>query len=156
MLRVYRNLCKKKIYSAEKLLPLIKETISLGEVFYLKVTGTSMTPTLYSDRDLVMLVSPKLKIPKRFDIVLFQRTNGQVVLHRIIKINIDGTIVINGDSQDWTEIIDKNQIISVVSKYVCNGKTVKCDGNIFYIKAFVWNITRKIRPYIFKILSKFK
>lgn len=146
----------RKAYKTDVLLPIIEEVVSKGGTFRLVVTGTSMTPTLYSNRDCVVLTSPKDKKPKKYDIVFFKRTDGKVVLHRIIKINKNGDFVINGDSQDWTEIIKPSQIIAVVSQYERNGKIVKCNGFAFRFRAGMWSLTRNIRPNIFKLSQKLK
>lgn len=146
----------RKTYSTDVLLPIIKEVVSKGGSFKLVVTGTSMTPTLYSKRDCVVLISPENKKPKKYDIVLFRRTDGKVVLHRIIKINKNGDFVINGDSQDWIEVIKPSQVIAIVSQYERNGKIVECNGFVFRFKAGMWNLTRNIRPNIFRLSQKLK
>lgn len=142
---------KRKAYSFEKLIPIIEATIKDKGVFPLTVTGTSMTPTLYSDRDVVYLVSVNDKPPKKYDIVLFKRTDGTVLLHRIIKILPNNLLLINGDSQNWTEEIEASQIIAITKGYKRNNKNVKCDTLRYRIKSAIWCSTRKLRPFLFKI-----
>ena len=55
----------------------------------LKVRGMSMFPLLKDNRDSFKLEKITSK-PKRKDIVLYKRDNGQYVLHRIIKENLRG------------------------------------------------------------------
>lgn len=146
----------KKPYSFEKLVPIIEATINDNGVFPLTVTGTSMTPTLYSNRDIVHLVSTKTKAPQRFDIILFKRTDGTVILHRIIKILPNNKLLINGDSQCWTEEIDKSQIIAVVKSYSRKNKTINCNTTTYKVKSTLWCSTRKFRPLLFKFSAIFK
>lgn len=146
----------KRIYSAEELLPLIKDTVSKGCAFPLTITGTSMTPTLYPIRDSVNLVSPELKAPKKYDIVLFKRKNGKLVLHRIKKILKNNKLLINGDCQKWTEVIDKSQIIAVVKSYKQNGKIKSCSSTGVRLYSALWCKTRPFRPVIFKLAKALK
>lgn len=145
------NTANKKAYSSDKLIPLIEATITENAVFPLEVTGTSMTPTLYSNRDVVHLVSPDCKTPEKYDIVLFKRTDGTVILHRIIKILSENRFLINGDSQVWTEEINSSQIIAVTKSYSRNNKTISCVTTGYKIKSALWCSTRKLRPFLFKV-----
>lgn len=147
---------KKKSYSFEKLVPIIKTSIAENGVFSLTVTGTSMTPTLYSKRDIVHLVSTKCKTPEKYDIVLFKRADGTIILHRIIKKLSDSKFLINGDSQVWTEVIKSSQIIAVAKSYSRNNKTVICGTTGYNIKSALWCCTRKFRPFLFNISAIFK
>lgn len=147
---------KKKSCSFDKLVPVIKVSIAENGVFPLTVTGTSMTPTLYSKRDIVHLVSTECKPPKKYDIVLFRRTDGTIVLHRIIKNLSDNKFLINGDSQVWTEVIKSSQIIAVAKSYSRNNKIVICGTAGYNIKSALWCCTRKFRPFLFSISAIFK
>ena len=147
----------KKLVKKEKLSELISETIKYENgVFYLTVTGTSMTPTLYSDSSFVALVSVERKPVRKYDIVLFKRDNGDIVLHRVIKILSDGQLLINGDSQVWTETVKAENIIAVVKSYNKNNRTVKCSGIRFFCKSAVWCLLRPFRPKIFRLSATLK
>lgn len=143
----------KKVCSYKELLSIIEASISENGVFPLVVTGTSMTPTLYSERDVVHLVSPTYKLPEKYDIVLFKRSDGAVILHRIIKKLPDNRFLINGDSQIWTEEINFSQIVAVTKSYVKNNKKISCDTTGYKIKSAIWCKTRRFRPFLFKLSS---
>lgn len=142
---------KNKICTAEELLPILEEVINSGGAFPLTVTGTSMTPTLYPLRDTVNLVSPQVMPLKKYDIVLFKRDNGKIVLHRVKKLLSDNKLLINGDSQIWTEVIKSKQVIAVAKSYSKNGNVKKCRGAPIRLYAALWCTTRPFRPLIFKI-----
>lgn len=146
----------KKVCSYEELLSIIEASISENGVFPLVVTGTSMTPTLYSNRDVVHLVSTTCKFPEKYDIVLFKRPDGAVILHRIIKKLPDNKFLINGDSQTWTEEINFSQIIAVTKSYIKNNKKISCDTISYKIKSAIWCKTRRFRPFLFKLSSILK
>lgn len=143
----------KKVCSYKELLSIIEASISENGVFPLVVTGTSMTPTLYNERDVVHLVSPTYKLPEKYDIVLFKRSDGAVILHRIIKKLPDNRFLINGDSQIWTEEINFSQIVAVTKSYVKNNKKISCDTTGYKIKSAIWCKTRRFRPFLFKLSS---
>ena len=66
----------------ETLVPLICEVIDAGSEFRLYPRGKSMLPTIVEGVDSVMLAAPSdLKV---MDAVLYRRTGGQYVLHRIV------------------------------------------------------------------------
>ena len=141
----------KKKLSPEEFLPLLKEITENGGIFPLTVTGTSMTPTLYSNRDTVNLVSPKTKTPQKYDIVLFVRNDGKPVLHRIIKKLPDNQFLINGDSQTWTEIISSSQIIAVTQSFTRNHKMIFCNSFKFRLYSRTWCFFRPLRPLFFRV-----
>lgn len=99
--------------SMKELHPIICESIRDGGQFVFYPSGTSMLPTITPNDDCVILV--EAKEIKKYDLVLFTRTNGIYVLHRIIKIK-DGKYTIMGDNQTWSETITHNQVIAKVAE----------------------------------------
>ena len=146
----------KKVFSTEELLPIIENAVENNGTFTLTVTGTSMTPTLYSNRDVVHLVSTNVKPYKKYDIVLFKRKDGKVVLHRIIKLLPNNKLLINGDCQMWTEEIEDSQIIAVVKSFKRKEKLVNCDNFFYKLRISLWCKTRKLRPVYFKLSAILK
>ncbi len=146
----------KKQLSSEEFLPLLEEITRNGGIFPLIVTGTSMTPTLYGNRDTVNLVSPKTNIPRKYDIVLFVRKDGKPVLHRIIKKLPDSQFLINGDSQTWTEIIHSSQIIAVVQNFRRKQKIISCNSFRFRLYSRIWCFFRPLRPHFFRLSHRIK
>lgn len=139
------------VFSAEELVPVIREVLEAGGAFTLKVTGFSMTPTLKHLRDQVQLVSPDVRPPRTGEIVFFDRGTGVYVLHRIIKQLPDGQLRINGDAQDWTECIRREQIIGVVSRIERRGRWISCDAPVYRGWVKVWGLTRPVRPFLFRM-----
>lgn len=141
-----------KEYAAAELLPIIKEIIQSGGAFELLVTGTSMTPTLMHKRDKVKLVAPEIRNIANHEIVLFQRKDGSVVLHRIVKILPDNMLLINGDAQNWCESIRRDQVIAVVTAINRDGMWISCDQLRYRCGIRVWCILRPVRGIVFRIL----
>ena len=115
-----------------------------------------MTPILKHLRDSVILTSPKTRAIKKGEIVFIQRSTGQYVLHRVLKIIDDETFVMNGDAQQWTEIVKNKQVIGVCSKIIRKDKEISCDNLLYKLIIKVWQLFMPLRHIIFKINSLLK
>lgn len=73
------------------------------------VTGGSMIPFLHNG-DTVYLDLPDTPLRKG-DVVLYTRENGQYILHRIKKINKDGSFIMVGDAQQALERLPRRDMI---------------------------------------------
>lgn len=102
-------------FNLDEYISLIKEVTQSGGEFRLFPKGTSMMPLLRQGRDSVGLVELPIKL-KKHDIILYKRKNGQFVLHRIIKINNNGELLLCGDNQTNIESdIYQDDVLALVS-----------------------------------------
>lgn len=107
------------------------DVINSGEDCPLIGSGNSMRPFLKNENDILMMTSVKRKKLKVGDIVLYRRSNGQYVIHRLYKICTDGTFCFVGDNQYWVERnISREQIIAKAKSVITNGKAINCEGGI--------------------------
>jgi len=141
---------KNTSYSEKDLVPIMEEVIQSGGSCKLKVTGYSMTPTLRHLKDSVVLVSPEKRQPKKNEIVFIKRDTGKHVLHRIRKIIDDQSFIMNGDAQQWTEVVRFNQVIGVVDSFYRGDKEVSCDNIKYKTYVKLWVLCKPIRPLIFR------
>lgn len=114
------------------------------------VTGTSMCPFLYPG-DTAYLSLPDSPL-KKGDLVLFTRPAGQYVLHRIVKVNKDGSFLMLGDSQLVKEPVPGTQQIHArVVQVRRSGKLIGPGDREWWLfeKAWVW--LSPIRRQIFWI-----
>ena len=138
----------KQIVDMAKLEPTIREIVQAGGKVKLTVTGESMLPTLVEKRDSVILEKPG-KIKKK-DIILYQRKNGDYVLHRVVK-KKKGMFALCGDNQMVIEYpIEQDQIIAVASAIVRKGKIIDKNNPMYKFCAFVWINTIPLSPLIYK------
>lgn len=86
-----------KEFSMEEIYPLLCDVINSGGEFRLYPRGTSMLPLLRQGVDSVALVRPEHLC--RRDICLYRRESGQFVLHRLMRVEKDGTLTFCGDNQ---------------------------------------------------------
>lgn len=144
----------KQIVEMCKIESTIREIVEAGGVVRLVVTGHSMLPTLVEKRDSVLLVKPD-KI-KKSDIVLYQRKNGDYVLHRIVK-KKNGAFYLCGDNQTAVEYpIYKEQIFGLVTGIVRKGKIISVTDVKYRIASSVWTNFIKLRPFILRNYVKIK
>lgn len=134
----------------------IEDLISEGAVIPVYVSGSSMNPFLISRRDIVYLESVGDNDVKAGRILLVRRKSGSLVLHRVRKINSDGTIVLNGDAQSWCETAERKQVIAAVCEIDRKGKKRSADS--FYWKSInqVWKLLFPFRSIIMRVWNKIK
>ena len=103
-------------------MPLIRESLSKGQEVFFSPSGVSMLPTLEEGRDTVSLRAPTAYL-RKYDIALFQRKNGQYVLHRVVK-SKGGVYTFMGDAQHWREEgITHSQIVALCACRIRDGRT---------------------------------
>ena len=104
-----------------------------------------MLPMIRQGIDKVVL-SPLPDKLKKFDLPLYQRKNGQYVLHRIIK--IEDTYTCIGDNQFELEHgLQHDQMIGVVSAFTRGDMehSVKEPGYWLYCR--LWHYSRHVRKF---------
>lgn len=131
--------------------PLLKETIGANKDFTMPVKGTSMLPFI-NEKHLVKLTAPVDL--KKNDIIFYQRTNGQYVLHRIYKVEKD-YYVLMGDNQTQEEKpIYNNQILAKAKEIIKKNKIHKLKGFGYRIYVFFWH-NKIIRKLFFPFTRRF-
>ena len=147
---------KNTSYNEKDIVPIMEEVIKSGGSCKLRVTGYSMNPTLRHLKDSVVLVSPQKRNPLKNEIVFIKRDSGKHVLHRIRKIIDNDCFIMNGDAQQWVEVVKNNQVIGVCCKIVRNNKEISCDNLIYKCVIKIWQLCMPIRHIIFKMNATIK
>lgn len=102
---------------------MLRGLVEEGREVSLLISGSSMSPFLCHHRDTVWFKAPDRKLRKG-DMVFYQRSTGQFVMHRIYAIKKDGYYTV-GDAQ-W-EIegpLDRAQIFAIITKAQRKGKMI--------------------------------
>ena len=98
-----------------------KEAFLAQNGYYLSApTGKSMHPFIRGGRDLVTVVLPTRPL-RPLDAVLYYRSNGEHVIHRIVG-KKDGVYLIRGDNCYYTERVPAEQVIGIVESVLRNNK----------------------------------
>lgn len=116
----------------EDLIPLLQEQLTSGGTARLGVTGTSMLPLLRNGKDSVLLCP--VHTPKKGDILLYRRSSGQYVLHRVVALE-ETTLLCCGDNQWRKEPILPEQAEALVCGYYRGDKhrSISGFGYKFYV-----------------------
>ena len=134
-----------------KAVPQMERILASGASCRLTVTGSSMVPFLHHGRDGVILAPPTQDRLKPGRILFFRRNTGAYILHRLRRVERDGSFLICGDAQRWTERIRRSQVIGVVVAVQReNGRVVSCDGFFWRLCSALWYPTRPFRPQLFR------
>ena len=130
-------------FSLEELMPLIREQLKAGQSVRFSPRGTSMLPMLRQGRDSVVL-SPLPERLKKYDIPLYQRKNGQYVLHRIVKTGEVYTCT--GDNQTLLEPgITREQMIGIVTAFYRGEKRCEVTSLPYRMYCRLWHWSRPVR-----------
>lgn len=135
----------------EQLMPLVKETLSKGKSVKMSPSGVSMLPMLRQGIDSVV-ISPLAGKLKKYDLPLYQRDNGQYVLHRVIKTGQTYTCM--GDNQFSKEAgLRYEQFIGIVTAFYRKDRRISVQNLPYQLYCRFWHYTRLIRRVWRKIIS---
>ena len=122
--------------------------------------GTSMRPLLRQGRDIVVIKRPQFPL-KVGDVPLYKvKSRKELVLHRILKVNNDGSYIIRGDNLYAKEHVAESQIVGVMKAFYREGKYFDCEksrkykiyivlNRVSYPMRYFWKF--KLRPLLSKI-----
>ncbi len=110
--------------------------------FYL--SGESMRPLIRKLKDKVTVV-PVYRSLKKGDIVLFKRSDGAYVVHRINKINNSTVVTIGDNCVDFDSPVSVADIWGIVTDTQRNGRKLKTDSPAFRMLGIFIMSTRPFR-----------
>ena len=120
----------------------IEEILDGGGEFRMYPKGTSMLPLIVQGSDSVVL-KKRIDRPdrpvKKHDIAFYRRTNGQFVLHRVMKRSKNGSYTMCGDNQTALEqSILPEQIIGYVCQIYKGNKLFSLTSLRYKIYVLFW------------------
>ena len=122
-----------------------------GKLFYTNVWD-SMMPLIRQGRDLLVIEKITGK-PKKYDIPLYRRDNGQYVLHRILRVR-KNDYVICGDNRWFKETgVTDRHIVGILTYLVRDGRKIPLNTWKYRLYAHLWCDFFPIRAFILKPLS---
>jgi hypothetical protein len=127
----------------DALMPLIRERLEAGQTVRFSPMGISMLPMLRQGKDSVVL-SPVPEKLKKYDLPLYQRPDGQYVLHRVVEVGDTYTCI--GDNQFRMEPgVEHGQILALVTAFYRGGKRYEITNFRYRLYCGFWHGTRGIR-----------
>lgn len=143
----------KRVKSAS-IFPLISEIIQQGQSIRIIVSGDSMYPLLRDGIDSVELTKGSFEGLSCGDIVMIQRTNGQYIMHRVIRKEADCFYMV-GDAQQWIEgPLYPNQLVAVVTALWRKDTHISCSNPILRVYSVTWLFLRPYRYFILRVYKK--
>lgn len=140
------------LLSNDAALPLIKELLASNKTVTIPVKGTSMRP-FYVDGKTQVTLSLPLPLFRKLDVVLFERENGQMVLHRIVKIRQDA-LVIQGDALSNRDFVKPAQVVGVVLRHERNGIVHSGRGFWYLTLVRIWVLLAFARRPLLGLLRR--
>ena len=144
---------KKETIHLADLYPTMQKVIEAGGEFLFYPSGRSMLPTIKPGRDGVLL--QRASKPSARDLLLYRRKDGSFVLHRLVRIEKNGSLVMRGDAQYIDEKgILPEQIVGRVCAIVRNEKQIRTDSPAFRLRACVREISYPLRRFVHRLKGK--
>ena len=148
------RLMEQQNISLKALIPVIREVLASGGEFSLKPRGISMLPYLREGRDTIIL-SPLKRPPKRGDVLLYVRDTGAPVLHRVVRIERDGTLSMRGDNQYYIEKgIRLDQVVAIMERFFRHGRKKRTSSFSSRLYRARRTVTYPVRRVYFAILHR--
>ena len=133
----------------EQLMPLFRERLEKGQTVRFMPRGISMLPMLRQGIDSVVL-SPLPEKLKKYDLPLYQRDNGQYILHRVVEVGDTYTCL--GDNQLSKEYgVEHRQMIGLVTAFYRGDKYHSVDEPGYKLYSRFWYTCKKIRWFLGRI-----
>ncbi len=144
-----------KTVDTKEFLGTLCEMTDSGKTVSTVVSGGSMAPFLCANRDFVFLQKPHRKL-KKGDIVLFNRENGDFVLHRILRIKED-EFYLCGDRQTTLEGPVKEADIRCIAVSAKRKDSLITEKSpVWWFYGTIWSRLVFMRPLIFRLVSLIK
>ena len=130
------------------------ELARTGRLVYTNV-GVSMMPLLREGRDIMVIERREISQLRRYDAVLFRRPwiqgRGAYVMHRILRINPDGTFWIVGDNCTSGETVAGENILGVLTAVKRGKRTVRTDDLGYRLYVAFWCAPYPLRFFVLKL-----
>ena len=110
-----------------------------------------MYPLLVDHRDSVY-IKKKTRYNK-YDVVLFRRASGQLVLHRLISIK-NGKYVCSGDNEIVVETVDPQAVIGYMAEFSRNGSIKNADSLLYKVYGRIWAFSMPTKRF-FRFFCKY-
>ena len=133
---------------------LLRDAVREGRTVSMRIVGSSMSPFLAHDRDLITFAAPHREL-RAGDMVFYQRDSGQFVMHRIHKVRPEGLYLV-GDGQ--TEIegpLSPDHVFALVGRVCRKGRWMQPGDFWWEFFAHVWTVFRPVRPVLTRCYSLF-
>lgn len=134
----------------------VEKLLAEGKTIQIKPQGYSMYPMFVPERDQAVIAPVRADKLKRGDVVLYRRSSGILVLHRILKKRPEGFYMV-GDNQDEVEgPLSEARILGCLIRFVRKGRIYSVTNPVYRAAAGIWLFLRPVRMPIMRVCAFFK
>ena len=137
---------KPAILLAEEIHHLVME----GRTVEIKARGSSMRPFIQGGRDSIVL-GPAHGI-RTGDILLCRIAQKDYVIHRLVRKEEDGLILMGDGNLKGTEHCTAEEVVAKAIRIVGRKRTLSCDSPCFRFLSFLWWRLLPVRRYLLGLL----
>ena len=119
--------------------------------------GNSMWPFLKNGKQSVIIEKVSEK-PCKYDVIMYSRPTGEMVLHRIIEV-LDNSFVVSGDSHLTVEEVELSQVFGVMTGFFKKNQYLSAKDEKYLKSVEKWyskKTARKIRIKLFYLGVRIK
>ena len=129
-----------------------KAFIRENGVYLSSPEGSSMRPFIKGGRDIVVMTAPERPF-KRYDVILYENTDGKTVIHRILRIDRNKReLFVRGDNSYYKEYVSYANVLAV-AKYLQRGEKKVYDRGARLWAIRFWRLIYPCR-YIVYVLRR--
>lgn len=134
---------------------MLRELTESGKEVSMLIAGNSMSPFLIHERDSICFKRPDRTL-RRGDMVFYQRTSGQYVMHRIYKVSAEGYYIVGDAQQDIEGPVKREQIFALITRVRRKGKWIAPGDFWWEFFEHVWIRMVPVRRLIIGSYTKLK
>lgn len=145
-----------RVLDTQEYLDTVCQLLQQGETSVaVPVAGGSMVPFLHHG-DTVYLDLPRLPV-KRGDILLYTRSTGQYILHRVMQVNPDGSLWMAGDAQMQLEYLPGPECIrAIVTSARHKGRGNRPGDLRWWVYSHLWRWLLRYRHRLMLLREKLR
>lgn len=145
-----------RILDTQAFLDTICDLLKQGEKNVpIPVVGGSMVPFLIHG-DTVYLDLPQGPI-KVGDILLYTRASGMYVLHRVYRVNQDGSLIMVGDAQTELELLPSREQVHARVSFARHRDKINRPGQLrWWAYSYLWLWLLPLRPRLIHLREKLR
>ena len=133
----------------------IRNLISEGKTVTITVKGNSMNPFMAHLRDQMTLGPWKEEDIRKGTVALVLDTNGNHLIHRIIKVEKDKyTMQGDGNPTYMKEVFCEADIIGIADAFIRKGKTVTTQSTTWRAYSAAWRILKPFRRILLAVYRR--
>ena len=143
------DLQNERTCSMEELVPLMQEQLKMGQRVRFSPRGVSMLPMLRHGKDQVEL-APPAKDPQKYDVILYKRTTGMYVLHRVVKTEGERIYCLGDHLYAWDPPILKDAVIGIVCGFWRKSTYRSVENGWYRLYCRIWVFSYPLRRFLWR------